>query len=239
MRLTTLRTVLVLLALASIARAQPRSPWTPFGPGGGSIFSLAVDPGSSAVVYVVAGERDEDSALYRSTDGGATWEDAARPPVPPGLLTIGFLGAFPAAPPSPSTPSPLFLLGFEGITVYRSDDGAESWRPAAALPAPAGLSPSLAIDPGSLERWHVTSAGGSLNSADGGRTWTLGSAGLPHPIAFPLGMSALAAAPSRPGLLYAGLDEWGIARSTSDGAGWRIGVETGLNGSIVRFPKLD
>ncbi|PYQ62941.1 MAG: hypothetical protein DMF53_11850 [Acidobacteria bacterium] len=364
MRLTTLRTVLVLLALASIARAQPQSPWTPFGPGGGSIFSLAVDPESSAKVYAVAGERDEDSALYRSTDGGTTWtalagpwlsrvaldpsqpstvyaggyqrllrsldggatwsdvsppglgevtvltagpdgtafaydlrggaavlqrstdhggswqavavetpgqlgavavdpadplrvyygtgtkvrrsldggvtwEDAGRPPVPPGLLTIGFLGAFPAAPPSPSTPSPLFLLGFEGITVYRSDDGAESWRPAAALPAPAGLSPSLAIDPGSLERWHVTSAGGSLNSVDGGHTWTLGSAGLPHPIAFPLGMSALAAAPSRPGLLYAGLDEWGIARSTSDGAGWRIGVETGLNGSIVRFLKLD
>jgi hypothetical protein len=167
---------IILLALAGSARTA--APWTAFGPGGGSVFSLAVDPGNAKVVYAVAGVRDQDATLYRSADGGlmwtalagpgvatetsgqlgavaldpadplwvyygglwkvrrsldggVSWEDAGRPP---GLLFISSLVAIPAAPPGPS---PLLLLGFEGIAIYRSDDGAQTWTTAATLQAPA------------------------------------------------------------------------------------------------------
>jgi photosystem II stability/assembly factor-like uncharacterized protein len=197
----------------------------------GQLGAVAVDPADPLRVYYGTGAK-----VRRSLDGGVTWEDAGRPPIPASLLTISSLVAVPAAPPGPST---LFLLGFEGITIYRSDDGAETWTTAATLPVPAGLSPALVIEPGAPERWHVTSLNGSLNSVDGGRTWTLGGAGLPHRPDLPLGMPALAAAPSQPGLLYAGLEEWGVARSLSGGAGWRTGVEPGLNAGSVRFLKFD
>src|SRR5436305_1122350 len=346
MRLTTLRTVLVLLALASIARAQPQSPWTPFGPGGGSIFSLAVDPESSAKVYAVAGERDEDSALYRSTDGGTTWtalagpwlsrvapdpsspstvsaggyqrllrsldggatwsdvsppglgevtvltagpdgtafaydlrggaavlqrstdhggswqavavetpgqlgavavdpadplrvyygtgtkvrrsldggvtwEDAGRPPVPPGLLTIGFLGAFPAAPPSLSTPSPLFLLGFAGITVYRSADGAGPGRTCAGAPPQDGLLIRRA-EPAGPRTLSAATPAGLWKSGDDGGSWSQVSASG--------GIDQLAVL--GPGsLLAAGC---GASRSTNGGRTWKPVIPCFAGDNVAR-----
>ncbi len=355
-----LKISLVGLALLAPALFAQASPWTGFGPGAGSVFSLAVDPGDAARVFAVAGLQDEFGTLYRSADGGLTWTavvgpglervalDPSRPSTvyaggrrllrsldggetwndvsPSGLgqvttLTVGpdgtvfaadvvtgaavlrrsadggaswttvatesslripavvadpadprrvyygtagkvrrsldggvsweDAGPLPAAagqpvvvalatlPGAAAAPSPLLLLGYQGLILYRSDDGATTWTAASALPRPADFAPSIVVDPGAPERWHVTSQDGALNSLDGGRTWTLGSAGLPSSARLPQRVTALAAAPSRPGLLYAGLSEWGVARSQSDGAGWRIGAETGLNAGLVQFLEFD
>jgi hypothetical protein len=90
---------IILLALAGSARAA--APWMPFGSGGGSVFSLAVDPGNAALVYAVAGARDQDATLYRSADGGLTWTVLAGP----GLARVAL---------DPSHPSTVYATGSEG-----------------------------------------------------------------------------------------------------------------------------
>src|SRR4051812_13363404 len=68
--------VMTLLGLRpGLAAPAAPPPWTAFGPGGGSVLSLAVDPGNPGLVYAVAGflYAGPSGTLYRSTDGGATW----------------------------------------------------------------------------------------------------------------------------------------------------------------------
>ncbi|HEY0512479.1 MAG TPA: hypothetical protein VGH73_11275 [Thermoanaerobaculia bacterium] len=351
--------VVLVLSLAASAAATD-GVWTGFGPGGGSVTSLAVDPGNPAVVYAVAGLlQGPEGTLYRSADGGATWKalvgprltlvalDPAHPSTlyaagvqqvvrsadgggtwsdvsPPGVaeilaLAVGGDGAVfasnlgfdgesrlwrsadggvtwslvatavtdeirpvvvdPTDPGRvyyasgatvyksvdggvhwtaagqvaglsnatlvralavvPTAPSTLYLALFEDSEIFRSDDGAATWRRVGTLPGGSGTAPSLALDPRDPDRLYLASDfAGIFTSLDGGRTWRSTSAGLPLSIfALPPSL-ALAVAPSQPDTLYAGTSGWGVARSTSGGARWRTGVEPGLNAGYVALLKF-
>jgi photosystem II stability/assembly factor-like uncharacterized protein len=144
------------LALTPAAFAQAPNPWTAFGPGGGSVLSLAVDFGNSAVVYAVAGvPYSNPSTLYRSTDGGDTWKAL----VGPGFQVVA------TAPDHPGT------VYAAGDRLLRSTDGGQTWTD--VTPPPAGVRHyinSLAV----LPRGVILAADGStvLRSADGGGTWS-------------------------------------------------------------------
>ncbi len=338
-----------LLALGASARTA--SPWTPFGPGGGPVISLAVDPGNDAVVYAVTGTGflsagalyksvdggltwqgvtgiglrlvaiapDRPGTVYaggpysfrRSTNGGRTWSDLTLPKgrlgvnalaVAPGgvvfaanmglLLRSGNGGATWAAvaggagngvsilvdpsDPSrvyyggqnrvyesvdggfhwalagqpqtaggisamvlaPSAPDRLYLMGYAG-QVFRSDDGARTWRSVGEVPF--GGIPALQVDPRSPDRVYVANESGLFRSEDGGASWQPAFSGLPSFLDRPPALFALAAAPSRPGVLYAGTSDAGVARSLDAGGHWRTGVEPGLNGtstSLLKFHPL-
>jgi len=146
-----------ILASAALAgSAGAASPWTAFGPGGGSVLSLAVDFGNPAVVYAVAGvPYSNPTTLYRSADGGDTWKAL----VGPGFQIVA------TAPDHPGT------AYAAGDRLLRSTDGGQTWTD--LTPPPAGVRHvlnSLTVLPGGV----VFAVDGLtvLRSADGGGTWS-------------------------------------------------------------------
>jgi len=146
--------LLLALALAGSAGAAP--PWTGFGPGGGSVRSLAVDPGNSAVVYAVTGDPGTTpGTLYKSTDGGDTWK----------ALAGSRLQVVAIAPDQPST------VYAAGDRFLRSRDGGQTWTD--LTPPSSGelhIITSLAVLPGGV--LFAADRSTVLRSADGGETWS-------------------------------------------------------------------
>ncbi len=337
---------LLLPLFAAAAVAQPLGGWAPFGPGGGSVTSLAVDPADPAVVYAAAA-----GSVYKSTDGGVTWQarlgpnhglvavDPAHPAIvyaggttiarsrdggqtwrtvlsdprlvngigsltvsPIGTLFVGTADqvlrstdfgrswttalndptdgtGFHSIAVDPTDPRRIYAVTF--FQLWRSVDGGETWTQAVPLntdfpgsylgqvavasssPAtvyasltdfartvilrsddqgvtwsgagspPMSVPTALLVDPRSPSRLYAAGDAGIYVSGDAGLSWTSFAAGLPTPFGRPLQVLSLALAPSRPDLLFAGTVDWGVARGTSAGARWRIGVETGLNATVA------
>jgi photosystem II stability/assembly factor-like uncharacterized protein len=143
------------LASAALASSAGAASWTAFGPGGGSVLSLAVDSGNPAAVYAVAGvPYSTPGTLYRSADGGDSWKAL----VGPGFQVVS------TAPDRPGT------VYAAGDRLARSTDGGRTWTdltpPRAAERHSIG---SLAVLPGGV----LFAADGStvLRSADSGGTW--------------------------------------------------------------------
>jgi photosystem II stability/assembly factor-like uncharacterized protein len=145
----------VILASAALAQAET-NPWTAFGPGGGSVLSLAVDSGNSAVVYAVAGvPYSNPGTLYRSADGGDTWKALVGP-------------EFQVVATAPDRPGTVYVAGYQ---LLRSTDGGQTWSDLSPPSVGARHSiSSLAVLPGGV----VFAADGAtvLRSADGGQTWS-------------------------------------------------------------------
>ena len=146
----------LLLALVLAGSAGAASPWTGFGPGGGSVRSLAVDAGHPAVVYAVTGDPDTTpGTLYKSTDGGDTWK----------ALAGSRLQVVATAPDQPST------VYTAGDRLLRSRDGGQTWTD--LTPPSAGelhVITSLAVLPGDV--LFAADRSTVLRSADGGGTWS-------------------------------------------------------------------
>lgn len=202
---------LMVLALAlppaSRLAAQPYT-WTPIGPFGGTIGSLAIHPNNPQVIYAGA-----ESGVFRSTDAGSSWHllpgspgfpgspgpdlvalDTARPKV---LYAVGYL---------PSAP---------GIRVFRSADGGSSWK-AVSRNLPDSFYPqALVVEPSPASRLYVSTFGrGILRSTDGGVTWNEANHGLP-PSLF---ISRLVAS-RLSGTVFAG-SRYGLYRTVNGGASW-------------------
>jgi photosystem II stability/assembly factor-like uncharacterized protein len=187
----------------------------------GGIRSILVDPADPRRVYHLS-----DRALYRSTDGGAHWALAGQP----GGAGTGFYGSgFALAPSAPRT----LYVAIPFDRVYRSDDGAATWR--AVGPTPRAEAPiSLLVDPRLPGRLYAAGAGDPFTSADGGRSWRKIAAGLPQGLGHrTVPVYTLALAPSRPETLFAGTLGWGVARSESAGTPWRTGGQTGFYAAAI------
>jgi photosystem II stability/assembly factor-like uncharacterized protein len=141
--------------------------WTPLGPEGGSVWSLAVDPDDADVVY--AGTR---SGVFKSTDAGATWTSASKGLGPAGVWVMSLA----------VTPDAVYA-GTYTNGVYKSTDGGASWFSASAgLPSAVVLTPNvgaLVADPRSPSRiWAGTNRGVFLTT-NGGLSWQERRRGLP------------------------------------------------------------
>ena len=148
--------------------------WNDTGLPHGDVFSVAVSPADGAV-YAGC----EPSMLFRSADGGGTWEELEALRRIPSAPTWSF-------PPRPWTshvrwiaPSPhdaaLLLAGIELGGVMRTDDGGATWldhRPGAQPDAHA-----LAWHPEAPGRAYEAGGGGAAWSFDGGLTWQPADAG--------------------------------------------------------------
>ncbi|HEY4575920.1 MAG TPA: hypothetical protein VIJ26_18210, partial [Thermoanaerobaculia bacterium] len=193
-------------------------------------LTVLVSPSDASHVYAASRE-----SIYVSSDGGATFTSAAKPATTPDQPLGGFALA-------PSAPGVLYTMFVQGSTVFRSDDGAATWRTAGSLPVGSTGFQVLQVDPRNPERAYAGTAAGLFKSANGGRSWTQSDAGLPRPAGQPLAAVSLAAAPSQPDSLYAGTVDWGVGRSRSAGEHWQIGLENGLNAAtiqLLKFPRPD
>ncbi len=224
------------------------------------VTSLAVIPGNPSVVLAGAGSR-----LLRSADGGSTWSaifinspvtSVVAAPGSPGTAyyadgwglhksTDAGKSWFLAGPSVGGQPvayghltlarGALYL--HTGEATYRSDDGASSWRLTGFSPAGLSLDEAFLADPSTSARLYLAGLDGVFVSADDGVTWKRLDRGLP-PLPFDetLAIYSLAADPVRPGFLYVGTYERGVAKSANGGERWRIGVEPGLSdGPVALF----
>src|SRR5947199_48093 len=239
-----LRVFLPAIALLAGGSARAASfSWAPFGPGGGSGVSVAVDPRDSRVVYAVAGDSG-DGTLYKSTDGGASWAALAGPrlsrvavdPTNPSRLYAGGINTLIYSTDGGRHWSDAsvgvgevvdLVVGNDGAvyvadlgggaTLRRSADGGQTWE-LIASESSSDLD-GLTVDPVDPRRIYYGSGRSVRRSDDGGRSWT--SVDLPLP--FPSWIRAVAVVPSAPSTLYLVLFEGTeIYRSDDYGGTWRI-----------------
>ncbi len=151
----------------------------------------------------------EPSALFRSSDGGesfelirALWEHPHRPSWAPG----GGGQAIHTVEPHPHDRSSVTVAMSTG-GVYRTEDGGTTWTPfnrgigAEFIP---GESPEygqcvhkVAVDAGDPDRLYAQNHGGVYRSDDAGRSWRSIADGLPADFGFPI-----VAHPHRPGTVF-------------------------------------
>jgi photosystem II stability/assembly factor-like uncharacterized protein len=186
---------------------------------GGAIFqppflpaeALTLDPRDPRTIY--AGAIDPvDGVLFKSTDGGVTWDDLDFPIASP----VADLVVDPhdsttlvaAAPGSPASP---------GGGVFKSTDAGATWTPLGGIMGAGELALDPTTDPATL----YVANGSLLKSVDGGATW----------ITLPVSdhgeevhrLTHLALAPSAPQVLYALSEEAGgsVFRSRDGGGTWK------------------
>jgi photosystem II stability/assembly factor-like uncharacterized protein len=166
---------------------------------GRQVWSIAFDPADRDVIF--AGTKP--AAIFRSTDGGRTWErrPAAFPercPIPIGPPRVTALVVDP-------TDHRSVWAGAEVGGVFHSSDRGETWE---AIPAFEGRESSLdihgaAISAGRRKKVLITTPDGIWSSLDEGRSWSM------HGFRFPnqehsAYTRAVAVSPADPDVIFIG-----------------------------------
>ncbi len=175
--------------------------------------ALAIDPETPTTLYAGTSDQIEgiDGGVYRSIDGGATWEELQ------GGLPRGVTRALVIDPSSPGT---LYAGKTGGPGVFKSTDGGDCWS-AVNLGLAQTTVTALAIDPEHPATLYagtrdVTEFRGEIyRSLDGGGRWNAASNGLDR-----AGIGVLAVDPQTPTTLYAGGRWLQLSRSTDGGGHW-------------------
>ncbi len=214
--------VLQLMLFASPGSAQQETWLSPRGPHGGYAIAVAAD----AEGRVFAG--DGNGHVFRSTDGGATWEQVGSTPSSLACLATAssalYAGTWTGVevstdhgetwvPTALTVPVNAIAFGASGLLfassyfdgVYRSADGGQSWTPLGLLHLQA-----LAVAPDGLVL--VGTNGGILRSEDHLDSWIY--ANLPQSQVWSLASDAA-------GRLYAGTNR-GVFRSLNRGVDWEL-----------------
>jgi photosystem II stability/assembly factor-like uncharacterized protein len=168
-------------------------------------FTLAIDPLAPWTLYL--GWSD---GIWKSLDGGVDWQavvDDPRGNSPVSALAV-----------DPLVPGTLYasIHGFHD-TIQRSTDGGATWTTLTALPARVNALARDPFSPGAL--LAAPDRIGVLRSADGGAHWLPPVAGFAA-----LDVSAIAASPTLPGLVFAvpvaAGEPLGLSKSANGGATW-------------------
>jgi photosystem II stability/assembly factor-like uncharacterized protein len=179
---------------------------------GGKVVVVAANPADAQLVF--AGTMA--AGLFRSRDGGASWEPA------PGLPRQGRAEIVVFDPRRP-----LRVIAEIDSQAFESADGGESWVGVAGGPYDGSLR-ALAFAPGdSRVVYAVTGQQGTLRSSDGGTRWEPRAA-------VPQVGGSLAVSPFDPNLLFVG-----SFRSADGGQSWSgTGPSPGAGETRVRFDPL-
>ncbi len=137
-------------------------------------IQVAVDPQDSQTLFASA----YPGGLFKSTDGGETWNENNF-----GMASFkiddpnrqGYY-AFAIAPSNHKT----LYLGLYGVGIYRSTDGANTWRPVNGINLTMRKKPitSLLINPKDEHKVYVATENGIYLTTDGGKHWRDFSRGL-------------------------------------------------------------
>ncbi len=176
--------------------------WLPLAPGGSRVQALAAAAGSPAVYAGTA-----YGGVFRTVDRGATWQAA----------NLGLQGFDVAALAVAPGGAPLYAATESGL--FRSDDGAATWRATAFPDGATAVALGTAGSSGAVATLYAADLTGVYRSDDGGGTWN-GVLTFPVPDVLPL--AALAIDAGSPQHVYFGLaDEGTIWISRTGGATWR------------------
>ena len=214
MNLSRRRTAgLVLLALMLLfpGRSTAQS-WSPAGPTGGDVRSLAADPRHPEIVYLGTA----NGTLYRSEDGGRRWRPT-RPGFPSRGMSLDDLVVDPRG---------VLYAGFwevrgSGGGVARSTDGGTTFEVLQGI-AGQGVR-ALAIAPSRPSVIVAGTAGGLFRSPDAGRTWERIS---PEGDAEIRNVDSIAIDPVEPDTIYTGT--WHLPWKTTDGGRNWTSIHAGM-----------
>jgi len=203
-----------------------------------SVGCVTIDPHDPLTVWVGSGENNSQRSVsygdgvYRSTDGGATWENM-------GLKSSEHIAKIVVDPRDGKTvyvaaQGPLWSAGGER-GLYKTTDGGKSWKRVLQVSENTGVT-DLAMDrrnpdvlyAASYQRrrhvWTLIDGGPEsaiYKSTDGGASWRKLAAGLPKE---EMGRIGLAISPEDPDVLYAVIEAAGGAggfyRSADGGSHW-------------------
>lgn len=145
--------IVVFIAVSAVAGS---SSWTSGGPCGGTIWAIAVDPSTAAVVYAAT-----EGGLFKSTDSGASWVLLTNAPKGTTIATIVI---------HPTTTSTLFIGTIER-GVWKSINGGSTWTAVYTGCGDAVL--ALAIDPNATSTVYAgCDKYGIRRSTNGGTNWS-------------------------------------------------------------------
>jgi hypothetical protein len=243
-----------------------RRTWRAAGPHflGHVVNHLVLDPRDGRTLLAAAKTGHLGPTIFRSTDLGRTWKEAARPP------------AFPKAPegekgrvvdhtfwltPGHATEPGAWYAGTSPHGLFRSADGGVTWEPISGLNddpqyrkwmgGPQDGTPdgpklhSILVDPRDPAHLYLgMSGGGAHESVDGGRTWTPIVRGLevvegfdPANVAFH-DTHCIRLSPANPDRLYQ-QNHCGIYRLDRPSSEWvRIGKSMPKRIGDIGFPMV-
>jgi photosystem II stability/assembly factor-like uncharacterized protein len=228
--------VVMLLAGASAARGAPASE-------GFALSAIQINPKSPNIVYASSLLSDRDKrSVVKSTDGGRTWKAADTGLTEPASPTDSEDLRVDALALDPRSPEVLYAG--TGLGVFKTTDGARTWK-LASTGIDFGGDPlghrmlegfvwALAVDP--LHPSTVYAAGnGVWKSTNGGATWK-------HVLRN--GVVNLGIDPRRPEIVYAsGMKRAGstasrnsIYRTVDGGGSWRATGPSGLHDNFFGHP---
>jgi photosystem II stability/assembly factor-like uncharacterized protein len=173
--------------------------WLPLDPGGSRVQALASAAGSPTVYAATAA-----GGVFRTLDRGATWQAA----------NSGLVGFDVKALAIGAGGAPLYAATDGGL--FRSDDGAASWRATTF----SGAATAVALAPGTPSTVYAAAAGSVYRSDDGGGSW---KGVLTYTSLDPTVPAALAVDAGSPQHVYfaTSLEPPAILISRTGGAAWR------------------
>jgi photosystem II stability/assembly factor-like uncharacterized protein len=226
-----------------------RQKWDVAGPhfGGLEVFHVKGSPVDPNRIYASQASDWFGQVIYRSNDGGTTWETAGNKFEYDG--TPGTHQWYDGTPhpwefkrvwhlePSLTDPDVVYA-GVEDAALFRSDDAGQTWNELPGLrghgsgsrwqPGAGGLClHTILLDPRDPRRLFIAiSAAGAFRSDDGGATWRAINQGLrsqyiPDPTA-EVGhcVHRMAMHPARPNVLFM-QKHWDVMRTDDAGETWR------------------
>jgi photosystem II stability/assembly factor-like uncharacterized protein len=204
--------LLALLLVGGGSTSLRGQTWTPIGPTGGDVRSLAVDPRDPRTVFLGTA----DGVLYRSVDGGVRWT----------RLSPGFPKRGQSLDDIVVDPRGRVLVGYWDVSgvgggVARGEVNGGTYS---LLPGIEGESVrALAAAPSDPDVLVAGAIGGVFRSDDGGNTWRRIS---PAGHAEIRNVESVAIDPTDPAIVYVGT--WHLPWKTVDGGRiWRP-VHTGM-----------
>jgi photosystem II stability/assembly factor-like uncharacterized protein len=199
----------------------------------GVVKALLVDFNNPKVLYAAAARIDfscsnADKLLFKSTDGGISWDNIAS------LPQNGCDSWSPVLILAPTDSNELYLGVSDCCGNFRLDlspDGGSDWK---VLPFDVDCSSgvdALATDPTNASTLYAGTPPGVFKSTDGGANWTN---------VLSKGIAGLAMDPAQPNTLYAAVGNqyffpegfWGVFKSVDGGANWSP-INTGLDAAFA------